>query len=58
MDVTCVIFIFTCVTGVRVSLSVLRLQIALCRLLKVESVRHGWNNNARKTKLLGENLAQ
>jgi len=36
MDLTCVIFIFTCVTGVRVSLSVLRLQMALCRLLKVE----------------------
>jgi hypothetical protein len=36
-DLTCVIFIFTCVTGVRVSLSnhsVLRLQIALCQLLR------------------------
>jgi len=35
MDLTYVILIFTCVTGVRVSLSVLRLQIALCQLLKV-----------------------
>jgi hypothetical protein len=36
MDLTCVIFIFTFVTGVRVSLSVLRLQMALSQLLKVD----------------------
>jgi hypothetical protein len=36
MNLTCVIFVFTCVAGVRVSLSVLRLQMALCQLLKVD----------------------
>jgi hypothetical protein len=36
MDLTCVIFIFTCETGVRVSLLVLRIKMALCQLLKAD----------------------